>query len=296
VLKYAFEGKLTEEWREAHKGEIEPASILLERIKEERKKKAKGKYKELPPLDVEDLSELPGGWVWTMLGDIGTVAAGGTPSTNVPENFNGNIPWVTPADLSEFDGKFINRGARNISEKGLNSSSAVLLPAGTILFSSRAPIGYVAIAANPISTNQGFKNLTCCEYIFNEYVFYYLKASRNLAESYGSGTTFREVSASRFAKIPFPLPPLPEQQKIVEEIERCLSVADETEKAVVQSLKQAERLRQSILKKAFEGKLVPQDPTDEPASVLLERIKKERAAEKKSKTKKSKRYEQRRLI
>ncbi len=104
---------------------------------------------------------LPKGWVWTRLEEIGNVAAGGTPSTNDPNNFDGDIPWITPADLSDFKGKFIEHGKRNLSQKGLNSSSAVLLPAGTVLFSSRAPIGYVAIAANPVSTNQGFKNLSC---------------------------------------------------------------------------------------------------------------------------------------
>ncbi len=266
--------------------ELEPASVLLERIEEERKKNAKGKYKELPPLDTSNLSQLPENWVWTRLGEVGSIAAGGTPSTKEEDNFNGEIPWVTPADLSNLNAKLISRGKRNLSEKGLNSSSAVLLPKGTILFSSRAPIGYVAIAANPISTNQGFKNLTLSQGLYNEYVFYYLKASKELAQSFGSGTTFLEVSASRFGQIPIPLPPLVEQRKIVEKVERCLSIAEEVEAIIEDNLKRAQRLRQSILKRAFSGKLAPQDPSDEPASVLLERIKKEKAkreADKKSK-------------
>jgi type I restriction enzyme S subunit len=278
VLKYAFEGKLTEEWRKTHKDQIKSAQKLLECIEQELKNK--GKYKGLQPFDTSDLPDLPEDWVWTRLGDIGDVAAGGTPSTDYPENFDGNIPWITPSDLSGFTGKFISKGRRNLSEEGLNSSSAVLLPKGTVLFSSRAPIGYVVIATNPVSTNQGFKNLTCCEGIFNEYVFYYLKSSKRLAESYGSGTTFKEVSASKFARIPIPLAPLPEQQRIVEEIESRLSETDETEKIVEQSIRLSERLRQSILKTAFEGRLVPQDPTDEPADKLLERIKKEKVKSK----------------
>jgi type I restriction enzyme S subunit len=278
VLKYAFEGKLTEEWRKTHKNQIEPATKLLERIKQERRKDPK--HKELPPINIADLPETPENWTWTRLGEIGIVASGGTPSTKIPEYFDGDVPWITPADLSDFTGKFIHRGRRNISEKGLNSSSAVLLPEGTILFSSRAPIGYVAIAANSVSTNQGFKNLILYKGIFNEYIFYYLKASKILAESYGSGTTFREVSAARFSLIPIPLAPLNEQHRIVEEIEQRLSLMNETQKTIAQAMKQSDRLRQSILKIAFEGRLVPQDPSDEPAEKLLDRIKDERAKSK----------------
>ena len=276
VLKSAFEGKLTAEWRKAHKDELEPASVLLERIKEERKRKAKEKRKELPPLDSSDLPQLPEGWIWARLGSIGKVSSGGTPSTRDQTNFNGDIPWITPADLSGYNGKFISRGRRNLSINGL-TSSAKLLPKGTILYSSRAPIGYVAIAKNSISTNQGFKNLTVGKHIFNEYVYFCLRGSKSLADSFASGTTFRELSANRFSQIPFPLSPFPEQHKIVEEIESRFSVADEVERTVEQSLKQAGRLRQSILKKAFEGKLVAQHPSDEPAEKLLERIKAEKA-------------------
>jgi type I restriction enzyme S subunit len=274
-LKYAFEGKLTEEYRKTHRDQLETATKLLEQIKQERRKDPK--HKELPPVNTADLSELPENWTWTRLGEIGIVASGGTPSTKIPEYFDGDVPWITPADLSDFTGKFIHRGRRNISEKGLSSSSAVLLPEGTILFSSRAPIGYVVIAANPVSTNQGFKNLILYREIFNEYVFYYLKASKILAESYGSGTTFGEVSAARFSLIPIPLASLNEQHRIVEEIEQRLSLVYETIKTIAQALIQSDRLRQSILKRAFEGRLVSQDPSDEPAENLLERIKAERA-------------------
>lgn len=277
VLKHAFEGKLTAEWREAHKHELEPASILLERIKQARNKTLKGKYKELPPLDTSTLPELPESWVWTELGQISTVASGGTPATTDDTNFGGDILWVTPADLSVNQGKFISKGRRNITQHGLSSSSAVLLPSGTVIFSSRAPIGYVAIAADDICTNQGCKNFIVHDGAFNEYVYYYLKANKSLAEAYASGTTFLELSASRANNLPIPLPPLHEQHKIVEEIERRFSVADEIEKTVDHSLKQAERLRQSTLKRAFEGRLVPQDLNDEPAEKLLERIREQRA-------------------
>ena len=117
---------------------------------------------------------------------------------------------------------YIERGKRDISEKGLNNSSATLLPKGAILFSSRAPVGYVAIAAKPLATNQGFKNLVLkCDDILPEYVYYYLRANTKLAEKYASGTTFLEVSASRFAQIPISIPPLDTQHKIVAILEKA---------------------------------------------------------------------------
>lgn len=178
--------------------------------------------------------KLPEGWEWKILGDIAKVESGGTPSTRDPENFGGFIPWITPADLSICNNEFVSRGSRNITEKGLKSSSAVLLPKGSVIFSSRAPIGYVAIASNEIATNQGCKSFVIQgESILNEYVYHYLKANKQLAESYASGTTFLELSASKAKKIPIPLPPIETQRRIVaildkaEETRRLRAQADE---------------------------------------------------------------------
>jgi type I restriction enzyme S subunit len=204
---------------------------------------------------IKDHKNLPQGWVECELKDIGDIVAGGTPSTTNQDNFNGNIAWLTPADLSKYNGKFITRGQRNITDKGLKDSSAKLLPAGSILFSSRAPIGYVVIASNPISTNQGFKNLVPSKFIFNEYVYYYLKASKQLAEKYASGTTFKEISGANFGKLPIPLPPLPEQTRIVEKIEELFSNIDAGVEKLEQAKLQIKQYRQSVLKSAFEGKL-----------------------------------------
>ncbi|MGH8726677.1 MAG: restriction endonuclease subunit S [Burkholderiales bacterium] len=101
---------------------------------------------------------VPPTWQWTHMGDIASVVGGGTPNTKRPGNFGGDIPWLTPADLSGYTAKRISGGARNLTQAGYNSSGARLIAAGSILFSSRAPIGYVAIAANPVCTNQGFKS------------------------------------------------------------------------------------------------------------------------------------------
>ena len=103
--------------------------------------------------------KVPGNWRWIIIGKITQVVGGGTPSSSVEEYYeNGNIPWISPADLSGYSDIYISRGKKNITELGLEKSSARLLPKDTVCLSSRAPIGYVAIASNPISTNQGFKS------------------------------------------------------------------------------------------------------------------------------------------
>lgn len=229
----------------------------------------------------QDLAELPQGWTWATLGDIGAVASGGTPSTKDADNFNGDIPWITPADLSGYDDKFINRGQRNISTSGLKASSAKILPAGTILFSSRAPIGYVAIASADCATNQGFKNLVVGSDIFNEYVYYFLKNSKDIAESLASGTTFLEISGKKFSLIPIPLAPTREQHRIVAKIEELFTKLDAGIKELRHAQSQLKRYRQSVLNAAVTGELTKDwreahQAELAPASELLARILKER--------------------
>lgn len=195
--------------------------------------------------------ELPPTWIYATLGEIGEVVAGGTPSTSDEFNFGGNIPWITPADLTGYKEKYISGGSRNLTEKGLNSSSAKLLPKGSILFSSRAPIGYVVIAKNPIATNQGFKNLILSDKIFNEYIYYYLLGNKQLVEQYASGTTFLEVSAARFKQVPIPIAPLGEQRRIVSRIEQLFTQIDEGVRYLQQAQTQLEQYKQATLQSAF---------------------------------------------
>ncbi len=198
---------------------------------------------------------LPVDWKVVSLNDIGEIASGGTPSTKIPEFWNGEIPWITPADLSGYNKKYISRGKKNITFEGLQKSSAKLLPEGSILFSSRAPIGYVVIAKNKLATNQGFKNVIPSRYILSEYVYYYLKNSKKLAEDFASGTTFKEISAKNFARLPIPLPPLPEQRAIVARIEELFSRLDKGIETLQKVKEQLKVYRQAVLKWAFEGKL-----------------------------------------
>lgn len=154
-------------------------------------------------------------WKRVQLSELGTVVGGGTPSTKIEEFYGGNIPWITPKDLANFDGRYIKNGQRNITRKGLENSSARLLPKGSVLFSSRAPIGYVAVAANDVTTNQGFKSIIPNADIDPLFLYYLLKFNKNKIENMGSGTTFKEVSASVMKSIEVCIPcDKDEQQKI----------------------------------------------------------------------------------
>jgi len=159
---------------------------------------------------------LPKGWKWVKVEDFAEVVSGGTPSTDRPEFWNGDIAWITPKDLSDFKFRYISRGERNISRQGLESSNAKLLPKGTVLLSSRAPVGYLAIAKNELTTNQGFQSLVPKENVITEFLYYLLKDNVEYLKSQASGTTFGELSKSTLKKLIFPLPPLPEQKAIAE--------------------------------------------------------------------------------
>lgn len=245
--------------------------------------------------------DIPESWEWLRIGDIAAVVGGGTPKTSDPSNFqNGSIPWITPADLSGFEGKFIDRGRRNITERGLKGSSARLLPAGAVLFSSRAPIGYVAIASQPVSTNQGFKSFVLPKRVDSSYVYYYLLGSREMIQELGGGTTFKEISGAKAATIPFALPPLPEQRRIVAEIEKYFTRLDAAESALRRVQANLKRYRASVLKAACEGKLVPTESElaeaegrhYEHAEQLLERILAERRARWESQGKRRGKYKE----
>ncbi|TGE83544.1 restriction endonuclease subunit S [Weissella confusa] len=151
------------------------------------------------------------------ISEIAQVVGGGTPSTKEEDNYaNSDVAWITPKDLSGYTQKYIANGSRDISEKGLNSSSAKLMPKGTVLVSSRAPIGYVAIADGPLATNQGFKSLVPNEdVVTSEYLYYVMKQSKSALEQVATGTTFKEVSGSVMKNFEIDIPNLEEQERIV---------------------------------------------------------------------------------
>ena len=194
---------------------------------------------------------------WKTMGDIAEVVGGGTPRTSDPSNFEGgDIPWLTPADLSGYTEKYVLHGARFITRKGLETSSARILPAGTVLFTSRAPIGYVVIARNPIATNQGFKSFVLKDGILPEYVYWWLKGAKQTAESMASGTTFLELSGANAKKLPIPIVPLDQQKRIVAEIEKQFSRLDEAVANLKRVKANLKRYKAAVLKAAVEGRLV----------------------------------------
>lgn len=188
-------------------------------------------------------------WKECTISDIGIVIGGATPSTKKNENYDGGmIPWITPKDLSSFSGRYIKQGERNITEIGLKSCSTQLLPAHSILFSSRAPIGYIAIAQNEVCTNQGFKSVVPNKEIDYLFLYYLLKYNTEKIEHMGSGTTFKEISGNTMKNIRVKVPVTIENQKKIASI---LDVIDSKIEKNMQINKNLEQQAQAIFKSWF---------------------------------------------
>ena len=181
------------------------------------------------------------------LSEIGQIVAGGTPKTKIEEYWNGDVPWITPKDLSSHAGMYISRGERNISQVGLDNSSAKLLPKGTVLFTSRAPIGYVAIARNEVTTNQGFKSIIVNDEHDNIFTYYLLKNNIDIIENHANGSTFKEISGSVMKSLEFGIPSLREQKAIA----HILSTLDDKIEVNNEINKTLENMAQAIFKQWF---------------------------------------------
>lgn len=180
--------------------------------------------------------------------EIGTVVGGGTPSTKNPNYYGGNIPWITPKDLANYGKRYIQYGERNITDEGLKHSSAKLVPANTILMTSRAPIGYLAIAANEVSTNQGFKSIICDKKVVSPKFFYYLlQYEMENIKSLGTGSTFNEISGKVVKNIEVNIPNIEKQKKI----EDILDAVDEKIEINQHIIANLEELSQTLFKRWF---------------------------------------------
>ena len=187
-------------------------------------------------------------WKVMKLSEVATIVGGGTPSSSKSEYFeNGNIPWITPKDLSGYNKRYISKGERNITELGLKNSSAKLLPKNTVLLTSRAPIGYVAIASNEISTNQGFKSLVLNDGHIPEFFYYLLKNNVHILESRATGSTFKEISGQILKDTELSIPTPDIQQKIVD----ILSPLDDKIELNTQINQTLEQIAQALFKSWF---------------------------------------------
>lgn len=297
VLKAAVEGELTKAWREQHRDELEPASVLLQRILKERREKWeadqlakmkasgklpkddgwKAKYQIPAEPDTTNLPLLSDGWKWVALPQIGELNRGKSKHRprNDPKLYGGKYPFIQTGDIRHANG-IVRNYSQTYSEEGLNQSR--LWQSGTLCITIAANIAETAIlgfdACFPDSVVGFVAEPSHCNVRFIEAFF---RTAKENIERYAPATAQKNINLEILSDLAVPLPSLAEQEQIIAEVERRLSVTDKIELEIEADLKRAERLRQSILKRAFEGKLVPQHPDDEPAEKLLERIKAERA-------------------
>ena len=199
-----------------------------------------------------ELGLIPKGWRVGKLSDVGEIIGGGTPSKSKPEYYSEiGIPWITPKDLSINKNKYISRGEIDISELGLRESSARLMPKGTVLFSSRAPIGYIAIAKNAVTTNQGFKSVVPFENISSEYIYLLLKNSINEIESRATGSTFKEISGGEMKKVPIILPP----KEIIRKFNEIATTLGKTQASLEDENNILMSIRDTLLPKLMSGEI-----------------------------------------
>ena len=283
ALKAACEG-----WLVPTEGrEYEPAAVLLERILAERRarwesqEKRRGKYKEPSTPDASALAELPEGWVWASLDQLAAIGTGSTPLTSNAEYYqNGSVPWVTSSALNELVVPSTNNF---VTEQAAEECRLSLYPINTLLiamYGEGKTRGKCSELLFPSTINQAIAAviMEASAADCRPYTKVFLHGNYEATRRLSSGGVQPNLNLGLIRGLAIPLPPLAEQRRIVAEVERRLSVVQQAEATVEASLARAERLRQSILKQAFSGKLVPQDPDDEPASALLERIKAEREA------------------
>lgn len=199
------------------------------------------------------MTAVPTGWSEASLGDVCTIVSGATPKTGVPEYWGGDVAWLTPNDMSRDRSQTLLGGERSLTEAGLGSCSARLFPAGSVVVSSRAPVGYVAIAGQEMCTNQGCKTAIPPEFVESRYLYWYLVAAKADLESRASGTTFKEISAKRFAETRLRWPDRLEQQLIVEILEDHLSHLDAAADYASAAERRLSRLRDQLVRDAITG-------------------------------------------
>jgi type I restriction enzyme S subunit len=194
------------------------------------------------------------GWEVKKLGEIVEIINGGTPKTDIPEFWDGEINWITPADLGKLTKPTVGKTPRKITTLGLEKSSTKIFPANSIILSTRAPIGHLAINEVPMCTNQGCRGIVPSKKLNTWFLYYFLKKNVDLLDSLGTGATFKELSTKALAGVEIPLPPLPEQQRLVALLDEAFAAIARAKANAEQNLKNAKELFESYLQAVFEKK------------------------------------------
>ena len=252
----------------------EPASVLLERIRAEKEelikeKKLKREKRESQPIE-EVTFEIPEGWVWCRLGEIGIWGSGVTPSRNKKEYYDGNIPWLKTGDLND---SYIYETSELITDLAVKDCSLKKIPIGSVLIAMYgATIAKLGLLEIEVTINQACCACTPFSGIVNKFLFYYLFSQKQNIKDKAEGGAQPNISKEKLINFPFPLPPLAEQHRIVQKIEQLFALVDiiEVNKKALEEL--IEQAKSQVLSDAVAGKLTHQDPNDEPAEELLKRI------------------------
>jgi len=284
VLKYAFEGKLTEEWRKTQEHQMEPATRLLEQIRQELQQKwnleKKGRYQQPLLSDIKSLPKLPPGWCWASVDELSIVVRGASPRpAGDPRLFGGNIPWITVGPLTADEQPYLRNVHETVTEAGRNVSRYVE-PDTLLLTNSGATLGVPKITLVGGCINDGVVALLHADYPLKLYLYYFLKSQTRRLRYINQGAAQPNLNTGIVKAIQVPVPPSEEQEQIVSKIESLFTKANSAEMSVVRGIRISESLKQAVLAKAFRGELVPKDPIDEPADKLLERIREERTKSK----------------
>jgi len=252
----------------------EPASVLLEHIRAEKEqlikdKKLKRDKKDNEPID-EIPFELPEGWEWCRLGEIGIWGSGVTPSRNKKEYYDGNIPWLKTGDLND---SYIYETSELISDLAVKEYSLKKIPIGSILIAMYgATIAKLGLLEIEVTTNQACCACTPFSGIVNKFLFHYLFSQKQNIKNKAEGGAQPNISKEKLINFLFPLPPLAEQHRIAQKVEQLLAFLDTIEQLQEQLKSDVKQAKSQVLSDAIAGKLTHQDPNDEPAEALLKRI------------------------
>lgn len=277
VLRRAFRGELTAAWRQQQRTVVSVEEMLAQTLPPTQPSGGRAAtHRVIPGIGGVSVgipkSTLPNGWKWTPLQRIARQETGHTPSRQEPTYWGGSVPWIGIRDAAEHHGGIIHDTQQHVTDSGLANSSARLLPAGTVCLSRTASVGYVVVLGRAMATSQDFATWTCTEVLDPEYLMYALLSEGDHLRHFGKGTTHTTIYFPEIRAFHIALAPLAEQQEIVRRVRAALAVIHEAQTNTQAQVERLTLLDQRILARAMQGLLVQQNPRDEPASALLNRM------------------------